>query len=370
MWLLIGLMTCAAVLCVVWPLSRPDGRRAPLSGDDVPFYKDQLASLDRDVATGLVLAGEAEGARAEIARRLIAAADRAAEDRPAPGRRRRLLVAAVVVALLVPALSLGLYLRVGAPDLPDQPLQARLTRPDANDVTAAIARIETHLVAHPDDAKGFALLAPIYLRLGRFADAAHALERVLVLEGETAERRAAYGEALVFASDGVVTADARAAFEQAVRDDPASPQARYYLALAAEQDGDAMRAKALLSGLAADAPNGAPWLPMVKARLAALDAPAGMPAPNGAAGAAVAALPPEQRAAAIHGMVDGLAARLQQDGRDKEGWLRLGRAYSVLGERDKAVSALADARRNLAADAAGLSQLDGLARELGLGGQG
>jgi cytochrome c-type biogenesis protein CcmH len=95
-----------------------------------------------------------------------------------------------------------------------------------------------------------------------------------------------------------------------------------------------------------------------------------LPAPTGEAAASIAALPAGQQLTAIHGMVDGLAARLQQNGQDKEGWLRLVRAYTVLGEKDKAASALADARRNLASDADGLAQLDGLARELGLGGQG
>ncbi|MCW6506526.1 c-type cytochrome biogenesis protein CcmI [Lichenifustis flavocetrariae] len=375
-WILIALMTGAAVLCVVWPLSKARGRTFAMTGDDLPFYRDQLRALDRDVAAGLVPASEAEGSRAEIGRRLIAAADRTATPAHASANRIRLLAIAAAVALLVPGLSLWLYLRVGAPQLPDLPLTARLAAPNPDDLGAAIARIETHLISHPTDGKGFSLLAPIYVRLGRYADAVRAYERTLVLLGETAERRAAYGEALTLQADGVVTAEARDAFQKALDDDPKSPQPRYFLGLAAEQDGDKPRAKALWTALVDESPEDAPWLPEVRARLAALDQAAPvkpatrLPAPTGEAAASIAALPAGQQLAAIHGMVDGLAARLQQNGQDKEGWLRLVRAYTVLGEKDKAASALADARRNLAADAAGLSQLDGLARELGLGGQG
>ena len=70
----------------------------------------------------------------------------------------------------------------------------------------------------------------------------------------------------------------------------------------------------------------------------------------------------------IAGMVSRLADRLKQDGSDVEGWLRLLRAYVVLGERDKAQGAAADARRALAGDADKLRRIDDLVKELGLSG--
>ena len=369
-WIVIALMTLAAVVCVVWPLSKPRGPALRAGGDDLPFYRDQLRALERDVADGLVSPAEAAGSRAEIGRRLIAAADRSTAVAPAAGRRRRLFATAIVVAVAVPAASLMLYSRIGAPQQGDQPLAARLAAPDPNDLPAAVARVEAHLAAHPEDGRGFALLAPIYMRLGRYADAAQAYERILMLLGETADRRAALGEALLQAGNGTVTPAAKAAFAQALADDPKLPQARFYLGLAALQDGDKDRARALWSGLVADAPSEASWLPMVEARLAALDGAAPQGAPSGPAATAIAALPAADRLQAIHGMVDGLASRLQADGHDAEGWLKLVRAYTVLGETDKAKGALADARRNLASDAGSLARLEGLARELGLEGQG
>lgn len=369
-WLVFALMTVGAVLCVVWPLSRPGTATALARGDDLPFYRDQLRALARDVDDGLVSAAEAAGSRAEIGRRLIAAADRADAGPPPSNRRRRLFAAAAVVTVAVPAVSLGVYERIGMPDLGDRPLAARLAAPDPGDMPAALARVETHLAAHPEDGRGFALIAPIYVRLGRYAEAAHAYERVLADLGESAERRAALGEALVQAADGTVTPEARAAFAQALVDDPQAPQSRFYLGLAAAQDGDALKARTEWSALLADAPPDAPWRPMIEARLAKLDGAAPSGAPASPAGSAIAALPAPERLQAIRGMVDGLASRLQQDGRDPDGWLKLVRAYTVLGEKTKAATALADARRSLAADRASLARLDGLARELGLEGQG
>lgn len=372
LWIAIALMSLAAVACVVWPLSKPRAAATDPGNGDLPFYREQLRALDRDVAEGLVSPGDAEGSRAEIGRRLLAAADRA-PDRMAPLGRRTLFVTAIIVAVAVPVASLVLYSRIGAPDDGDHPLTARLANPDPNDFPAAIARVEAHLRTHPEDGRGFALLAPIYVRLGRYADAAQAYERTLALLGESAERRAALGEALMQAGGGSVTPEAKAAFTKALADDPKLPQARFYLGLAAAQDGDKAQARELLAGLVADSPPDAPWIPMVKARLAMLgDGPAASPAgvPDGPAAAAIAAMPAADRLQAIHGMVDGLASRLQADGHDPEGWLKLVRAYAVLGEADKAKSALADARRNLASDAGNLARLDGLARELGLEGRG
>ena len=60
----------------------------------------------------------------------------------------------------------------------------------------------------------------------------------------------------------------------------------------------------------------------------------------------------------VRGMVARLAERLKQDGADVEGWLRLLRAYMVLGDKDQARAAAADARRALASDPDKLRQAD------------
>jgi cytochrome c-type biogenesis protein CcmH len=202
------------------------------------------------------------------------------------------------------------------------------------------------------------VIAPVYMRFERYGDAAHAYSEALRLLGEDPLRRAAYGEALVAAAGGVVTDEARQAFDRAVTDQPGQPQARYYLALATEQDGKKADAIRDYQSLLADSPADAPWRSLVNARLAALK---GEPAP-----AANAAIPEAQRPM-IEGMVSKLATRLASSGGGVDEWSRLIRAYTVLHEGDKAKAALVDAHKALAANASAVASLDALARDLGLG---
>src|SRR5205823_14489107 len=118
---------------------------------------------------------------------------------------------------LLPCGAAGLYLALGSPLISDRPLAARLADARASpSVEAMVAQIETHLERNPNDSRGWEVIAPVYLRLGRFDDAVKARRNALTLNGETAERQAALGEALVFAANGVVTAAAKAAFEKAI----------------------------------------------------------------------------------------------------------------------------------------------------------
>ncbi|RYB05586.1 c-type cytochrome biogenesis protein CcmI [Lichenibacterium ramalinae] len=370
-WFAFALMTAAALLCVAWPLLHPRRRRAA-GASDVAFYRDQLAELDADVDRGILQPADAEATRAELGRRLIRAADVTGAEPPAGPRRVAVALAAGVAVLAVAG---GVYADVGRPDLPDAPLAAR--RDGTTDFAAAIAKIEAHLAADPDDGRGLAVMAPIYMKMGRFGDAARTYRDLIRVVGPTAERRAALGQALAMAADGVVTAEAREAFDAALKEDPALPQARFFQGLAALQDGDKAKARAVWMALVAEAPPGAPYADTVRRRIAGLDgAPVGAPAPAPSAAAAepampagaaaVAALPADRQRVAIRGMVDGLAARLAEDGQDADGWLRLVRAYRVLGEDDKAVKALADARRSMSGNAPVLGRLDRLAHELGL----
>ncbi len=360
LWLALAVMTGLAVLIALWPLAF---RRGSLASDarETSFYRAQLDEITRDVDRGLLLASEAASARAEAGRRLIAASDEASTAPPRGGTFRR-RVAALAILFLTPLISLGVYGLIGRPRLPDEPLAERQAAPNARGtIEAAIAKLEAHLIASPDDKRVWEAIAPIYMRLGRFADAAGAYRRLLALDGEKPELRAGYGEALVAIADGVVTTDAREAFEKALTLSPGFPIARFYLALAAEQDGKADEAKAIYKELAPAANGRAPWMVGLRARLAALDGVA----PSAQADASNAKAPPsfspEQRQM-IQGMVQGLATRLAQSGGSAEEWVRLIHAYSVLQETDKAKDALASARKALGSNA----DIDALARELGI----
>ncbi len=383
LWLVLAGMTGLAVLGALWPLAfgRRDGAEA---ASEVSFYKAQLGEIERDVERGQLPAKEAAGARAEAARRLIAASAAAPGKSGAGESATPRRIAAALILVAVPLAAFALYADLGRPDLPDAPLAGRMANAkSAEGVEAALARLEAHLIASPDDAKGWAVIAPVYMHLGRFDAAATAFAEILRLDGESADRRAGYGEALVGAAGGVVTADARVAFDKALAEQPGLPAARFYLGLAAEQDGDKPKAIAIYQGLLAETPAGAPWAAALEARLAAVkgesapsapapaasnETPAAAAGESTAASNAAPAAADDAQQAQIRGMVERLATRLAQSGGDAEQWGRLIRSYSVLREPDKARDALAAARKALAGDAAAGAGLDALAQQLGIGG--
>ncbi|MFN3688767.1 c-type cytochrome biogenesis protein CcmI [Salinarimonas sp.] len=371
-WILFAVMTGAAVLAVLLPLSRRvSAEEASSAVGERLFYEDQLKEIERDRARGLISDAEMRAAKAEAARRLI----RATADEPKPTdtvdepalRRRR--AASAIALSSVPLLALAVYGAYGSPHLPAQPIAARLQQtidPATIGVAEAVARIEAHLADNPEDGRGWDVLGPVYMRQGRFEDAANAYLNALRLLGEEPTRLANLGEALVNADAGVVKERARLAFARAVELDANQPKALFYLARAAEQEGNLAQAKAQYEDIVRRSPPGAAWLPIVNERIAALGGVPIAPTIDPQAGAAIAALPEEDRLAAIGGMVERLEARLMENGGTAEEWVRLLRSYSVLGQRERGAQALAQARAALAEDAAGLASLNAAATELGL----
>jgi cytochrome c-type biogenesis protein CcmH len=195
-----------------------------------------------------------------------------------------------------------------------------------------------------------------------------ARQNALRLLGATAGREADLGEALTGAADGIVTAEARQAFDRALRLDPKDVRTRYFLGLAAEQDGRPKDAAEAWRALLAEATPDTAWTGFVRESLARVDPSAAAPQPGPDAGdiAAASEMSPEQRDTMIRGMVSRLAERLKLDGTDAEGWLRLIRAYMVLGDKDRARAAVGDARRALASDPDKLRRVDDLVKEIGL----
>ena len=320
-----------------------------------------------------MLPSEAASVRAETARRLIAADT--AEVRPAVGGHRGRLVATVLAALVVPVVAIGLYLQFGSPNLPDAPLASRTPGSNAeDDIEAAIAHVEAEAAASPDNLKAWSALAPVYMRLGRYGDAVNAWKQVLRIKGEDAEARAALGEAQVAAAGGLVTAEARASIDKALVEAPGLPMARFYLGLAAEQEGDKQKAIGIYQSVLDQVADHPYWQEVVQGKLAALK---GEPAPRpqasasneasvpppAADGSAGAGAPAGGQQDMIRGMVARLAERLAQKGGSAEEWSRLVRSYSVLNEPDKARDALASARKALAGDPNALASLDGAAKD-------
>ena len=373
LWIIFASMTAAAILAVLWPLGRKAGTAR--TSNDLLVYQDQLEEIGRDRSAGLIGQAEAEAARVEVSRRLLAAADaKATADVPvatAAQSLRRRRAAAVAALIALPFLPLSLYLALGSPNVPGQPAFARVTTAQGNQsIENLISQVEAHLVHNPNDGAGWEVIAPVYLRLGRFDDAVVARRKSLALNGETATRDSDLGEALIAAANGVVTDAAKQAFENAVARDLHEVKARYFLGLADEQDGNREAAATRWRAMLADAPAAAPWFDFVGAALGRVTGepvPAAM-GPSDDDMAAAANMRDERRAEMIRGMVVKLADRLHADDGDVEGWLRLVRAYVVLGDRGKAKDAAVDARRALARRPDDIKRIDDLVKGLGFEG--
>lgn len=371
-WIAISIITGIAALSVLWPLARPSGQMR-FAEASRSFYDDQIAELQRDRDRGLLGPNEYAAATAEAARRLISAHKAPGDNLDANTVRRR--ITAVIAIIVIPCFALGLYVYLGQPRYEDRPLLARLNAPPGKiEPIAAVAKIEKYLAKNPGQGKGWEVLAPVYVRLKRYSDAVKAWERTIALLGPTAHRFTSLGEARVFAAQGKVTAKALQAFKQALRINPGFHQALFFTAIAAEQAGNFPQAEQIWRKLIAISPPGAPWIKTIEDRLkqnsrSATKAPVGgavSPGPQSPAGRAIAALPPEERAAAIRGMIEGLAERLNKNGNDLPGWLRLIRAYGVSKQNEKGAQALVKARGIFAGNENALKRLDSQAMRFGI----
>lgn len=371
LWVVFAVLTALAIAIIAAPLVR-GVRASDLTGTtpDIEVYKAQLNELDRDVDRGVISVAEAESARIEVSRRLLAEEERAAKIAGAvtagPGR-----AGMIGVVILVPVLAAFIYVNLGSPQLPGQPMVARIAdNPETQDIRLLVARVETHLADNPEDGRGWAVVAPVYRRLGRYDDAARAFANVIRLSGTSAELEADHGEMLVAADDGVVNSAAREAFERAVALDASAIKPRFFLAMALGQDGSNDAAIAAWTDLL-NTPGDpdATWRARAREQLAGLgadvpDAPAQQPGPTREQMAAAQDMSQADRQAMIEGMVSGLAERLSEGEGDIDDWLRLIRAYSVLGRPDDAVAAAQTARERFASDSAALGRIDAATRQV------
>jgi cytochrome c-type biogenesis protein CcmH len=385
-WLILACLTAIVLFVLLRPLAGGNASEPRREAFDAAVYRDQLGEIDRDCARGLIGEPEAEAARLEIARRLLAADSRehAGGAVAAGGMSSKRAMIAVAVAL--PLAVVALYLAYGSPRLPDQPLAARLNDPVSDkNLGALIAKVEARLRQHPEEGQGWDVIAPIYLGLGRYGDAADAYENAIRLLRESPKRLSGQGQALVLQNDGVVTEEARTALQRALALDATLIEPRILLAIAKEQDGQFAAAIEDWRALLARGEGNAPWRQMVEKRIEATEARlAGAPAPSGeeppsadagsqgergpaaADSAAAESMSPAERQAMVESMVQGLAARLEAKGDDLGGWLKLVRAYTMLDRKDDARAALQRAKTQFSGNAQAIEQLDALATELGL----
>ncbi|MGI9493116.1 MAG: c-type cytochrome biogenesis protein CcmI [Geminicoccaceae bacterium] len=363
------LMTAGAILLLALPFFRrqaaPDRRAF-----DLTVYQDQLEELERDLDRGIIDAEAARAAKLEIERRILAAAE---SEGASPRDHHQLstgAMATAILVLIVPLASGLIYVKFGRPDMPDMPLASRaapeqqLAGEDA--LLTNIEQLEKHLETTPDNGGVWMVLGRNRLRAGRYQAAVEAFEKGVEFSPEDPTAVAELAEAMVYQAGGQVTPSALERFKATLEQIPNEPRAGYYLGLALAQEGETDAAIDGWSQLLEISPSDAPWraqiIDAVRTVLESEGRPteaviAGLPegtapGPEGAAASnagaastgvtsqqAIQALPPEEQNEQIRGMVEGLAARLEDEPDDVEGWLMLGRSRMVLDEPDAAKAA-------------------------------
>ncbi|WP_209883500.1 c-type cytochrome biogenesis protein CcmI [Rhizobium leguminosarum] len=366
-WILFAVVTTATTAALMHPLS--SGHARPLNdGVDANVYRDQLIELENELATRQIAADEYELAKAEAARRLFKAVER---PHASSGPRRSHGRVRFAVAAFLPLLSIGLYVSLGSPELQSRPLQARLADP-GQDLQILVKKTQDHLVRSPEDGRGWDVIAPVLLKMGRADDAADAYHSALRILGPSVPRLDGLSQALMAGSNGIVGEEIRVVLQSLLKIDPANPRARFYVALGLEKEGRTADAVTAFEAIAMTSPANAPWLPLVNEHVArnggtpviATDKSLSNPSKEDVASAEN--LDQTDRQQMIRGMVQSLDAKLSADPNNFEGWVRLVRSYAVLNDKDRAAAAL---KRGLAAfPPAGEQgrQLLALARELGI----
>lgn len=324
LWLILTCVTTAALSAAVWSFVVRDGPAASANG-----------------AAGVA------AARIKIPRRLLRVTEISARRPDLTGheaRTHRLAVLATALVLL-PTLAGGMYFYLGSPAAALEEHVAEPTSSSSDDalIDAMVVQVEGYLKDNPNDGHGWETLAPIYMRLGKYKDSVRAWQNAIANLGDSADREENLGESIVATANGLVTNEAKKAFDKALSIDHENVAARFYIGLAAKQGGRRDEAAKIWGDLIHSASPDAEWTDTVRDALARLDEPSAAATDNSSPS-------DKSQTAMIQSMVDGLAARLKTDSGDIEGWLRLVRSYAVLGDRDKADAAVADARTALATD--------------------
>jgi cytochrome c-type biogenesis protein CcmH len=348
-------------------------------------HRRQLAELDDLAARGLLSGEDLEAARTEASRRLLSAAETApAPESPGTAGMRLAVTAIAVAAGLV---ALGLYILLGRPGVADQPYQARLSswkaaaKSNPSDLTAPqmAAVLKALLVERADDPRGWAMLGQTQMSAGEPGEASRAFAHAIRLAPKDPDLQIAYGEAVMSYSEGKITPDALSAFKAAQAIDPANGAARYYLGRARIADGKVAEGLADWRQLAASLPEADEHRSLVLAQIAEVEktgglptaaAEAAQPSPGPAGGPAggplgtPGAMGGADQSAFIQSMVARLAARLDQQPNDPDGWARLVRAYGVLKNADAQAAALTRARKIFAGNADALARIEAQARAM------
>lgn len=361
-WLLVALMLAY--------IRRQQRGTGPMQYDeDLQDQIDQLmlarATLDEDHQTGQLSDSDFAATCLDIDRRLLGLSQQVAQASASSPKDQTLTRLAVGLAIILPLGAALIYTTLGRPDLRDNPLVDRAAEiaSRSETITATkenlaqnLARAQAATVATPDDIESWLKLAEAAASVNDSATEIRALRMARQLTNDDPSVLSLLAEALSRAADGQVTVPARDLIDTVLATDPDEPRALFLSGLAAFQDGDYQAAVTRWQRLLSISTADAPWLPIVRANIAQAAEAGGiaLPPANGPDADSIAAaadMTAKDRQAMILSMVESLRDRLDETPDDTEGWLRLARAYDVLGDRAAAFTALARATESAPDDA-------------------
>ena len=361
-WLLVALMLAY--------IRRQQRGAGPMQYDeDLQDQIDQLmlarATLDEDHQTGQLSDSDFAATCLDIDRRLLGLSQQVAQASASSPKDQTLTRLAVGLAIILPLGAALIYTTLGRPDLRDNPLVDRAAEiaSRSETITATkenlaqnLARAQAATVATPDDIESWLKLAEAAASVNDSATEIRALRMARQLTNDDPSVLSLLAEALSRAADGQVTVPARDLIDTVLATDPDEPRALFLSGLAAFQDGDYQAAVTRWQRLLSISTADAPWLPIVRANIAQAAEAGGiaLPPANGPDADSIAAaadMTAKDRQAMILSMVESLRDRLDETPDDTEGWLRLARAYDVLGDRAAAFTALARATESAPDDA-------------------
>jgi len=359
-WPLFIALFLLALSFVLVPLlrSRNKGIVSPHSKQNVEVYKAQLRELDADLKNGLLGDAEADTARLEIERRLLkAVAEKDTSHEKKQGVSTAFLITVTVLLLLV---SATIYLYIGMPGMRDFALKDQrhsvMQREAKNEkspqIHQEISEIQQHLQQKPEDVLAWRALGQYQSQLDNRAAAAQAFQHWYELEPDNIDAAVVYSESLIMLSNGRVGPAALLVLNKAQKMQPRNPGVRHYLAMAHYQAGRVEQALADWKALEAESKPGVPWLRQLRAWIRRAESDLGIetakssdvvPEISAADRKAIQDMSGEDQLAMIKSMVGRLQGKMDQNPDNIEGWVRLAKAYMVLGQKEDAIRSLEQA---------------------------
>ncbi|MDB6176456.1 c-type cytochrome biogenesis protein CcmI [Paracoccus sp. Z330] len=403
------LIVAVAILAPVWRQRGDNGETAPAASFDMKVYRDQMQEVERDLERGVIAPDEAERLRTEIGRKILDA-DRRMADAPTQ-RKGGAVIAAITVMAIISGGAVALYLREGAPGMPDLPIAERIAqaqraydeRPDQATaesqaparapVTEAeadpeyldlVEQLRRAVAEKPDDPQGLTLLANSEMRLGNIPAARDAQQKLVDLRQDeaSAQELMQLAALMMEAAGGLITPQAEEVLARSLQKDPSQPQARYLLGMLQLQNGRPDRAFPIWRDLLEAGPEDAPWIGPIRNSIPDLawlagepnyqpPAPAAgsmptLPGPDQDSIAAARDLSPEERQDMIQNMVSQLETRLAEEGGTPQEWARLISSLVILGQTDHARDIWGEAQLRFAASAEALAPIRAAAQDAGL----